>query len=125
MDADRDSAGRGLGRGGCNHGRLADQTFLGPARTAPGFTLYDLGGFPGMYPHSGYSAGVVGELWSVGDDALAGLDVFEGVPEGLYRRGPVALTSPAGTDAVQTYFPVLPPAPGLRHVGIEWTEPPP
>ncbi len=37
-----------LKRGCRNHRHLAGQAFVGPARTAPGFTLYDLGGYPGI-----------------------------------------------------------------------------
>lgn len=35
-----------LQRGRVNHGQLAGQRFVGPARTVPGFRLYDLGAIP-------------------------------------------------------------------------------
>jgi gamma-glutamylcyclotransferase (GGCT)/AIG2-like uncharacterized protein YtfP len=47
-----------LKRGGGNHHLLAGQEFRGPARTAPGFTLYELTGYPGMVPEGGDRAGV-------------------------------------------------------------------
>lgn len=80
-----------LKRGGANHGWLEGQTFLGPARTAPGFTLYSLGQYPGLVADHADHEGVTGELWSVDAACLARLDTFEGVPEGLYAREPARL----------------------------------
>lgn len=80
-----------LKRGGANHDRLADQTFLGVARTRPGMTLYSLGEYPGLVRASDDLDGVTGELWAVDDAALARLDEFEGVHEGLYAREPAPL----------------------------------
>ena len=37
-----------LKRGGHNHHFIYRQTFAGPAHTTPGFTLFDLGGYPGL-----------------------------------------------------------------------------
>ena len=54
-----------LKRGCCNHRHLAGQRFVGPARTVPGFTLYDLGGYPGLAPAPEDTAGVAGEIWAV------------------------------------------------------------
>ncbi|MDI1319207.1 MAG: gamma-glutamylcyclotransferase, partial [bacterium] len=68
-----------LKRGGSNHAFLARQRFLGEARTAPGFTLYSLGDYPGMVRAPGDTAGVTGELWVVDDTCLAELDQLEGL----------------------------------------------
>jgi gamma-glutamylcyclotransferase (GGCT)/AIG2-like uncharacterized protein YtfP len=70
---------------------MQGQTFLGPARTAPGLTLYSLGEYPGMVPDRDDRDGVTGELWAVEAVALARLDAFEGVAEGLYARELVRL----------------------------------
>ncbi len=113
-----------LKRGCRNHRLLAGQTFVGPARTVPGFTLYDLGGYPGIAPAPGETAGVVGELWAIDAAALARLDAFEGVHEGLYRRAPISLQVPPGAAAAATadaYFPAVSLA-GRPHVGAEWKE---
>jgi gamma-glutamylaminecyclotransferase len=76
---------------------LADATFVGVARTAPGCMLYDLGAFPGLV-HGGEGA-VLGELYDVDDDLLARLDRYEGTPN-FYRRELVELED--GSSA-QTY----------------------
>jgi len=93
-----------LQRGGVNHSMLSDQTFVGEARTAPGFRLFDLGEYPGMVADPGSPISVKGEVWSVSDEALARLDAFEGVPEGLYRRVAIRLQEPFGADLVETYL---------------------
>lgn len=108
-----------LKRGGSNHRHLAGQTFIGIARTVPGFLLYDLGGYPGIAPAPANRDGVTGEVWSVDPVARAGLDVFEGVPAGLYRRDRIALQSPFADATVEAYFPVA-PVTGRREIGDEW-----
>lgn len=110
-----------LKRGCVNHAYLAGQTFVGPARTPPGYRLYDLGGYPGLGRVDGDTLGVVGEVWSVGPAALAQLDHFEGVHEGLYRREQIVLLPPFGTQRVDAYLPALPVA-GRRDLGSEWIE---
>lgn len=111
-----------LQRGRVNHGQLAGQRFVGPARTLPGFRLHDLGGYPGLVPHPAAPTGVSGEVWAVDAAALVRLDAFEGVGEGLYRRGPVALQSPYAGEAVEAYFPVADVA-GRPVVGDTWHGP--
>lgn len=111
-----------LQRGRVNHGQLAGQRFVGPARTVPGLRLHDLGGYPGLVPHPETPTGVTGEVWSVDAAALARLDAFEGVGEGLYRRGPVALQAPFEGAAVEAYFPVADLA-GRPVVGDTWRGP--
>ena len=93
-----------LKRGGSNHHYLTGQKFLGAARTTPGFRLFDLGGFPGLVPVSEDQAGVIGEVWEVDTAALAGLDVLEGLAEGLYRRAPASLQPPFADRAIETYI---------------------
>lgn len=92
-----------LKRGGRNHGVLSDQSFVSEARTVPGFRLYHLGEYPGMIADPRSPISVTGEVWSVSDEALARLDAFEGVPEGLYRRVAIQLTE-LFEAPVQTYL---------------------
>ena len=110
-----------LKRGCSNHRLLAGQAFLGLARTPPGFRLYDLGGYPGIAALTTDREGVVGELWSVDDEALRQLDEFEGVHEGLYRRERIALLPPFEAQAAEAYFPGLPIV-GRPDLGSEWLE---
>jgi gamma-glutamylaminecyclotransferase len=110
-----------LKRGCCNHRYLADQTFVGTARTQAGYRLYDLGGYPGIAAHGDDREGVVGEVWSVSDQALIELDRFEGVHEGLYRRVPIPLQPPFAGQAIDAYVSVISPV-GRPIVGAEWLE---
>ncbi len=106
-----------LKRGGSNHGQLAGQKFVGPARTATGYRLFLLEGYPGMVPWQADQEGVVGELWDVTDAALPQLDAFEGVPEGLYRREPVPLQPPHQAADAYLYARSIE---GRLDVGNEW-----
>ncbi len=110
-----------LKRGCRNHGQLDGQDFVGAARTLPGFSLFDLGGYPGIASSPADLLGVAGEVWSVDPASLARLDAFEGVAEGLYRRDRIALQSPFATDCVEAYFPVL-AITDRPAVGPEWRE---
>ena len=107
---------------GCrNHRQLAGQAFIGPARTVPGFRLFDLGGYPGIVATTGDQAGVVGEVWEVEAGCLSRLDRFEGVHEGLYRREPIPLKPPFANQTIDAYVSALTVV-GCRDVGSEWIE---
>ena len=93
-----------LKHGGHNHHFMVGQTFISTARTPPGYTLYDLGGYPGLVAEPDDSAGVIGEVWSVDEACLASLDVLEGTAEGLYRRAPVPLLPPFDGKRVEGYY---------------------
>ncbi|MDF3057341.1 MAG: hypothetical protein K0R17_1556 [Rariglobus sp.] len=110
-----------LKRGCKNHRHLAGQHYLGEARTVPGFRLYHLGSYPGMVADVSDTEGVTGELWSVDADALARLDAFEGIDEGLYRRAFVSLLAPYENESVNTYLYARDLA-GHRALGPTWTE---
>jgi gamma-glutamylcyclotransferase (GGCT)/AIG2-like uncharacterized protein YtfP len=112
-----------LKRGCSNHRYLAGQHFVGLARTPPGYRLYDLGGYPGIVAKPDDRDGVVGEVWSVDDEALTQLDKFEGVHEGLYRREPMPLVAPFAGQKVEAYVSAF-PITGRPDVGSEWTERP-
>jgi gamma-glutamylaminecyclotransferase len=110
-----------LKRGCSTHGQLAGQTFVGEARTPPGFRLFDLGGYPGLVADANDREGVTGEVWSIDPEGLARLDRFEGTHEGLYRREPIALAPPFADRAVEVYVPARPVVTkGLREVGSTW-----
>lgn len=93
-----------LKRGCSNHALLADQKFIGPAATVPGYRLFLVADYPGMVRDRTATRGVQGELWSVDRTKLAELDAFEGLPEKLYRRDQVMLLSPHEKHRAQTYL---------------------
>jgi gamma-glutamylaminecyclotransferase len=108
-----------LMRGYANHHFMSGQTFAGTAQTPPGYTLYDLAGYPGMVREAGDAQGVFGEVWSVDDDCLARLDALEGTSEGLYSRGVVPLGVPFAKERVEAYF-YLRATDGRPRIGAEW-----
>ena len=93
-----------LKRGCANHHFLAGQKFIGEARTAAGFRLYDLGGYPGMVAQADDRNGVAGEIWSVDALALVRLDALEGLAEGLYRREVIPLLPPFADQSIEGYI---------------------
>lgn len=107
---------------GCrNHHHLAGQTFLGAARTVPGFRLFDLGGYPGIAARAEDAGGVIGEVWEVDADCLRKLDRFEGVDDGLYRREPIPLQAPFEQRPADAYIAARNVA-GCREIGSDWRE---
>jgi gamma-glutamylaminecyclotransferase len=112
-----------LKRGYCNHQHLAGQTFVGLARTQPGYRLVDMGGYPGITPLVTDVEGVTGEIWSVAPDALERLDRFEGVHEGLYRREAIPLKGAFENETVFAYIPGI-SVTGRRDIGSTWIEEP-
>jgi gamma-glutamylaminecyclotransferase len=86
-----------LMRGECRHGALAGQQFVALAATRPNYRLYHCGSYPALVEVSpGSGNRIEGEVWQISAECLARLDEIEGVDEGLYARGPVALQdSPA------------------------------
>lgn len=110
-----------LKRGEANHEQLRGATYLGPATTLPGHTLYDLGDYPGLVRDSADEVGVTGELWELNQDHLARLDAFEGVAEGLYARVPAPLVAlqPHLAPPVWMYL-YLGQVDGRRHLGPRW-----
>ena len=77
--------------------RMRGARFLRAAATEPGWTLLDLGRYPGLVRGNGH---VVGELYAVPPDLLVRLDAYEGTAEGYYERIAIAL---ADGTAAQTY----------------------
>jgi gamma-glutamylaminecyclotransferase len=85
-------------RGAVNHGLLAGAVCLGPHRTAPAFTLYDLGTYPGLV-RGGVTA-VWGEVYRVDGATLRRLDALEEYPR-LYGR--LLIPTPYGGTWVYHY----------------------
>jgi gamma-glutamylaminecyclotransferase len=110
-----------LKQGGSNHGFLAGQNRVGAARTAPGFVLYELDGYPGMVARVGSPSSVTGEVWSVDAECLDRLDELEGTDQGLYRREPIPLVGPFAGQSVEGYV-YLQPVDGRRLIGDTWEE---
>jgi gamma-glutamylcyclotransferase (GGCT)/AIG2-like uncharacterized protein YtfP len=108
-----------LKHGGHNHHFMVGQTFVGNAHTVPGHALFDLGGYPGIVAEPEDTHGVSGEVWSVDDACLAGLDVLEGTAEGLYRRSPVPLKPPFANQRVEAYY-YLKSTRDMTRVGEVW-----
>jgi gamma-glutamylcyclotransferase (GGCT)/AIG2-like uncharacterized protein YtfP len=79
-----------------NHGLLAGARRLGEARTAPAYTLVDLGHYPALVADG--ATRVAGELYAVTPQMLAALDHFEGHPH-LYQRNLVRLEDGREVDA--------------------------
>ncbi len=110
-----------LKRGCANHWFLAGQSFIGEARTAGGFTLFELSGYPGMVAREGRPAGVTGEVWAVDALCLRNLDELEGTAEGLYKREAVPLLAPFGGQRVEAYI-YQQAVDGRREIGAAWAE---
>jgi gamma-glutamylcyclotransferase (GGCT)/AIG2-like uncharacterized protein YtfP len=90
-----------LKRGGCRAHHLKGQTFLGMARTAPRYRMYNTGSYPALVDDAA-GLEVEGELWDVDEACMKLLDEVEWVPT-IYRRDPVCLVEPPISDA-QTYI---------------------
>ena len=87
-----------LRRGQRYHALLRGAQFLAPYVTPPGYTMLDLGPYPGVV--QGGHAEVTGEIYHVDDATLARLDRLEGVPH-QYAR--VAIASPHGDCWIYLY----------------------
>ena len=110
-----------LKRGARNHRVMAGQEFVGAARTAPGFRLFALDGFPGMVPWPDDRDGVTGEVWRVDALALQRLDAFEGLAEGLYRREAIPLLAPFAEANVEAYL-YARDISGRAEIGSTWQD---
>lgn len=87
-----------LMKGEGNHSLLDNEysTYIGKAVTKRGFTLYDLGGFPGMV-EKGNDA-IVGEIYDICASTLSRLDQLEGHPQ-FYRRKYIQLQDGENIEA--------------------------
>jgi gamma-glutamylaminecyclotransferase len=90
-----------LMRGGVRHPVLADQRFLGEARTRPYYALFDLGAYPGLVRSAGEGRVIHGELYEIDAGLIGRLDRIEGAPS-LFRLEPILIDGHAGE--VVAYF---------------------
>lgn len=87
-----------LKRGKAHHGLLRGSKLLGEHATEAVYTLFDLGGYPGV--RLGGRQAVAGEVYRLPPGRLSRLDRFEGCPT-AYRR--VAITTPWGATWMYLY----------------------
>lgn len=85
-------------RGEVNHHLLAGAACLGAHRTAPVFSLYNLGTYPGLI--GGGSSAVSGEVYHIDGAILRRLDALEDYPR-LYGRD--LIRTPYGETWVYLY----------------------
>jgi gamma-glutamylcyclotransferase (GGCT)/AIG2-like uncharacterized protein YtfP len=90
-----------LKRGLVHHDQLAAAVFESEAETAPGYALYVVGDYPALVLDGG-AGHVQGEVYQVGEELLAALDVFEDCPR-LYQRVCVRLAD--GREALAYFMP--------------------
>ena len=79
-----------LMRGQVNHHVMGTSVFIGPDKTTPTYTLYDLGPYPGLRPEGTHA--VHGECYRVTPEQLHLLDRFEECPD-EYQRAATVLAS--------------------------------
>lgn len=106
-----------LKRGCRRHSLLADQQFLGLARTVPRYRLYRRDAFPCLVEDD-QGVAIRGELWQIDAAALARIDEYEGAPE-LFRRLPIALETQATQAHAYFYNGDIT---GLPDGGCEWVD---
>ncbi len=89
-----------LMRGESNHSFLSDRLseYIGKGITKRNYTLYNLGGFPGMV--LGGNNAIVGEIYKICSVTMTHLDRLEGHPQ-FYRRTIIELQS---GEKVETYL---------------------
>jgi gamma-glutamylaminecyclotransferase len=106
-----------LKRGKVRHPHMKGATFLGVARTAARYALYQSHGvnYPCLVEEEVEGFAVEGELWEVPDDCLARLDGVEGVPDWFQRR---IISLEDGQEA-QAYFVANKPDDAVR-LGCRW-----
>lgn len=109
-----------LKRGDVRSPLLDRQTFLGEAKTAPHYRLFNVGQYPALVeaaPLNLPGRSIGGELWQVNAPCLARLDEEEGVDDGLYARTTIELTGPPGHAMTYLYNH---PVDGLDDCGTSW-----
>ncbi len=88
-------------RDGIRHRVLADQRFLGEARTLPLYALFDLGAYPGLVHRTEDGRSIQGELYEMETSLIERLDRIEGAPS-LFRLEPIRIENDPGN--VVAYF---------------------
>lgn len=91
-----------LKRGEAMHGLLDGQPFLGQHESEPGYTILNLGAYPGLIEDSQSTDTIHGEVYEVDTKCLTRLDEYEGTDEGLFQRRTIKLKG--WNNEVQAYF---------------------
>lgn len=89
-----------LKKGFHNHRWLNGSKLIAKDAEMCNLSLYHLGGFPGAKPDE--DGVIIGEIYEVDDDTLAGLDRLEGVPT-LYQRHLLVGFEPLGDKDYDCY----------------------
>ncbi len=97
---------------------LQGEEFLGTAKTAACYRLYNCGNYPGLVENTN-GVSIEGELWEVSPDCLKRLDEIEGVAVGLYQRAEVSLMAPYHSEKAYTYL-YLKSLAGLKDCSPRW-----
>ena len=92
-----------LKRGHSRAGAMEGQRFLGDARTASKYRMFDSGEYPGLV-EADDGVSIKGELWEVDQACLDVLDELEGTSINLFRRATVELQPPHENDQTLAYF---------------------
>lgn len=108
-----------LKRGGDNHQWIEDQEFVGEARTAPVYRMYELDGYPGMVRDEEGGLSILGEVWSVDERGIEMLDSLEDVAGGEYERVAVQIEGEFAAQHVEGYL-YLRSVEGLLEAGTCW-----
>ncbi|MEZ6067513.1 MAG: gamma-glutamylcyclotransferase family protein [Planctomycetaceae bacterium] len=108
-----------LKRGDVRDRLLAEELFLGAARTRPAYRLHDCGAYPALVDAAPAGNSILGEVYDVSPHCLSRLDEEEGVPEGLYARRPIELLDPFANQRIEAYF-YLPATDDLPDLGDGW-----
>jgi gamma-glutamylcyclotransferase (GGCT)/AIG2-like uncharacterized protein YtfP len=111
-----------LRRGCGNYNYLLTQAdYKGEFLSEPIYSLYSLGGFPGL--KNGGTTSVKMEVFSVNDEEASNVDALEGYTEGMdnpYFYDKQSIETPWGTAGVYIY---VRPADGLRLIESgDWLE---
>ena len=93
-----------LKRGFELHEYVADQRFIGVAKTVRAYELYDCGSYPAMVRSDRDGSAVAGEVYEVTPQCLAVLDEVEGVSLNLYLPEKVKLQRPFDRFSVLAYI---------------------
>ena len=109
-----------LKRGFCRADWMCGQRFVGEARTAPMYRMFDCGSYPGLVESPGDGVSIEGEVWEVDGECLARLDEVEGVELNLYARQQIEMQTPFDQDAVETYI-FQRSVVGMVDCGVAWT----
>lgn len=110
-----------LKRGHRRHGLLGGSLLLHSPVYAPGYTLVDAGGYPGLIEAPSPGHFVEGEVFLVGPETLAILDDYEDLASGEYRRAPTCVFDARGNGhRVHAYIYQWSSA-ALAGIGSRWT----